>query len=69
MFPLKNLTIFTIVRLEVVIESPFQQPERQSFCTYLNCELLGEEQGRPKKEAGSSVVDVMQGVTQELGNR
>jgi len=69
MFPLKNLTVFTLVWLKVVIESPLQQPERQSFSTYLDSEPFGEEQGRPKKEACSSVVDVMQGVTQELGKR
>ena len=69
MFPLKNLTVFTLVRLEVVIESPLQQPERKSFRSYLNRELFAQEQGRPKKEACSSVVDVMQGVTHKLRKR
>ena len=66
MFPLKNLTVFTLVLLESVIESPLQQTERHSCSTYLDFELYAEEQGRPEKEASSSVVNVMQGVTQQL---
>ena len=63
MFPPKDLAIFTLVWLKVVVQPPFQQFQRQAFSAYCSFKTDTQEDGRSEQEACSSVVNVMQGVT------
>ena len=67
MFPPKDLAIFALVWLKVVVQPPFQQFQRQACSAYCSFKTDTQEDGSSEQEARSSVVNVMQGVTQQLG--
>lgn len=66
MFPLENLAVFTLVWFKVDVQPPLQQFECQAFSTYCSLKTHAHQHGSPEQEARSSVVNVMQGVTQQL---
>jgi hypothetical protein len=63
MLPPKDLAVFSLVWLKVVVQPPFQQFQRHAFSAYCFFKTDAQEDGRFEQEAHSSVVNVMQGVT------
>jgi hypothetical protein len=63
MFRPKDLAVFALVWLKVVVQPPFQQFQRHAFGAYCFFKTDAQEDGHSEQEARSSVVNVMQGVT------